>query len=408
MQGDDDRRLDAAVSLGIISADQASAIRGLAPARAAPERALPAGGATLGYLLGAITVLVAMGWFLADRWTWLGSGGVLAVGLLYAALFALVARQLYRDGYRVAGAVATVLAVGMAPLVTLAVLDLVGWLGNPSPAACRYPDFAFWTCRAEELIVELVTLAAALIALRQTRAALLLLPIAGIGLRFVFHAADALWRQGLGALSAGWVWVMGASLLLAVAYAVEREQADDDYAVWLHLAAAVSALTAVLMLVGQIEAYRHLLIPLALLAFAFSLRMARAVWTVVGLIWFVAYLGWLAGEVFRETPFFPIVLAALGIGVIIVTVWIQRHSAQLVARFGDVQAAGRPRFPGGVALLLLPLLVAAWQMPAAVRVDVAERAESDARLAQSRARARRVGPERPPWRIEETPRPRQP
>lgn len=413
-----DRRLDAAVSLGIITAAQAQAIRDLVPPRAsdaASERALPTGAAFLGYVLGAITVLVAMAWFLADRWDWLGAGGVLAVALLYAAVFWFVSRRLSREGFPLAAAVTTTLAVGMVPLVTLSLIELTGWLARPSAAACQYPDFTFWPCRAEEVLVELTTLAAALIAFRATGASLLVLPVAGIALRFVFHASDVLWRQGLGAMSAGWVWVIGASLLLAVAYATDRRTDDRSPALWLHLVAAVAANAAVLLLVGQIENYRHLLIPLALLAFFFALRMARAVWTVVGLIWFVAYLGWLAGEVFEDTPFFPIVLAALGIGVIIVTVWIQRNSARLVQRFGGLQGSGKPAIPGGVALLLIPLVVAVWQLPVAVQVDQAVRAEMDARQAQFRRRARQpairvpateAGPARRPPRPtgrEETP-----
>lgn len=406
MEGDDDRRLDAAVSLGIITAEQARAIRDLVPRRApAPQRAMPTGAAFLGYVVGAITVLVAMTWFLADRWEWLGPGGVLTVALLYVAVFWLVSRRLTQEGFRLAAAIATTLAVGMVPLVTLSLLELTQWLAEPSPAACRYPDFVFWPCRAEELLVELTTLGAALLVFRTTRVSLLVLPIAGIGLRFVFHAADVLWRQGLGALSAGWVWVIGASLLLAAAYEADRRTEDRAIGLWLHLVAAIAANAAVLLLVGQIENYRHLLIPLALLAFVFALRMARAAWTVVGLIWFVAYLGWLAGEVFEDSPFFPIVLAALGIGVIILTVWIQRNSARLVARFGGLQGQGKPVVPGGVALLLIPVAVALWQLPVAAEVDRAVRAEADARQEMYRRRALRMGNRAPTAAREAVPPP---
>lgn len=400
-----DRRLDAAVSLGIITAAQAQEIRDLVPPRDAAaqsaERAMPTGAPFLGYVLGALTVLVAMAWFLADRWDWLGPGGVLAVSVLYALLFWSVARRLSREGFPLAASVATTLAVAMVPLATLATLELTQWLLRPPAGACRYPDFTFWPCRAEELLVELTTVAAALLALRVTGATLLVLPVAAIALRFVFHAADVLWRHGLGALSAGWVWVIGASLLLAAAYETDRRSAERAPGVWLHLVAAIAANAAVLMLVGQIENYRHLLIPLALLAFVLALRMARAVWTAVGLLWFVVYLGWLASDVFRETPFFPIVLAALGIGVIVLTVWIQRNSARLVERFGGLQGAGRPAVPGGVAVLLLPVVVALWQLPVAVQVDRAVRAETDAHREQARRRTesearKSPAPETPP------------
>ncbi len=43
---------------------------------------------------------------------------------------------------------------------------------------------------------------------------------------------------------------------------------------------------------------------------------------------------------------------------IVATVWVQRHADTLVARFGGVTSDGRPRFPGGIPLLLAPALVA--------------------------------------------------
>ncbi len=378
MEGNDDRRLDAAVSLGIITAAQAQAIRDLVPARpdVAPR---PIGAATIGYVLGALTVLIAMGWFLADRWTWLGAGGVLAVAVLYAALFLVVAWRLRGEGFAQASGFSVLLAVGMVPIAVVAINELAGWFAAPPAGACGYPDFMLWNCRGEEIVVELATLAAALFALRQVRFSLLVLPVAAILLRFLFHAADALGRFGFGAVSAAWVWVMGASLLTAAAYeTARRQQGDEDFALWLHLAAAVAAAAASVMLIGRFNAFRHLLVPAALVAFAFSLRMGRFVWTLLGMAWFVAYLGWLASEVFRDTPFFPIVLAALGVGVIIATVWVQRNSASLVARFGGLAADGRPSFPGGVGLILLPVLVAALRLPGAAELDRADRAAAEA------------------------------
>jgi hypothetical protein len=396
VDGDDDRRLDAAVSLGIISQEQAQAIRDLTPERAAEPAPRAPTAATLGYVLGAVTVLIAMGWFLADRWEWLGAGGVLAVTALYATLFLVVARRLRADGYPQAGGFAVLLAVAMAPVATVAINELVGWFPHPGPGVCGDTDFVFWACRGEEITVELVTLAAALFALRAVRFSLLMLPVAVLALRFLFHVGAALTGAGLGSASSGWMWMIGASLLTASAYATERAQrGDEDFALWVHLVAAVSASVAALLLVGAFESFRHLLVPGAFVAFAFSLRMKRFAWTLLGMAWFVAYLGWLAGEVFADTPFFPIVLAALGIGVIIATVWVQRNSAALVARFGGITSDSRPSFPGGIPLLLLPVVVALMQLPGAAVLDRAARRESDARRDALRAQIKRENPNGP-------------
>lgn len=123
----DDRRLDAAVSLGIITAEQAAQIRALTPRRAPPPAAAPIGASVLAYGIGAITVLVAMGWFLADRWEYLGAGGVLAVVTTYGALFALVAVRMRREGFTLAEGVASLLTVAMVPLAVLALSELLPW-----------------------------------------------------------------------------------------------------------------------------------------------------------------------------------------------------------------------------------------------------------------------------------------
>ncbi len=388
---DDDRRLDAAVSLGIITAAQAAQIRALTPARAPLRLPRALGGSVLAYALGAITVLIAMGWFLADRWDYLGAGGVLAVVTVYGALFVLVAWRMRREGFQVAEGVAALLAVALVPLAVIALNDLLDWLPEPNASGCGRsygPSplfFDFWVCRGLEVTIELAVLAAALIAWRITRFSIFALVVGAVGMRFVFHlVAAATGGQSQGS-AAGWTWVICASLMVASAYVADRQREDArDIGLWLHALAAVAAATASAMLLNQFDGFRQLLLPAAFVAFAFSLRMRRAGWTLLGLAWFVAYLGWLAAEVFRDTPVFPIVLAALGIGVIVATVWVQRNRERLAARFGGLDSEGQPSFPGGVALLLLPALVAALQLPGAVELDQAIRRDQQAQTTAAR------------------------
>jgi hypothetical protein len=359
----EDRRLEAAVALGIITAAQAAAIRDLAPAGGSARKDAEAprafNAATIAYVIGAITVVVAMGWFLADRWEWLGAGGVLAVAVLYAALFLLVARVLGREGFQTAAGFAVLLAVLMTPVASVALNELMGWFTSRRAEGCYYPDFLFWNCRGEEFVVELATALAALVALRFRRFSLLVAPLIAVALRMLFHAGDALGRNGAGDATAGWVWVVGASLLAAAAYATDRRQrGDEDFALWLHVAAVMAGVAATTQLLQPYREFRHLMVPGAFIAFAAALTMRRFPWLLLGMGWFVFYLAWLASDVFRESPFFPIVLAALGILVIVATVWVQRNAASLMARFGGVTSDGRPRFPGGIPLLLAPALVA--------------------------------------------------
>lgn len=377
----DDRRLKAAVALGIISAEQSDAIRAIAPARDpstrdanGPKPVAVFNAASIGYVLGAVTVVAAMTWFLADRWKWLGAGGVLVACALYAAIFLGVAHVLRREGYKVASGFAVLLAVATVAPFVLATNELLHWFEPLPSMVCGYRDFAFWSCRGEELVVELAVAAAALVALRYVRFSLLVLPLAAIAVRMMFHISHAWGLNGTGDAGSGWVWVIGASLLVAAAYATDRRQrGDEDSARWLHLAAAVCAAPATFHLLSATEWYRHLLVAGAFVAFAMALTMRRVVWLLLGMGWFVGYVVWLASDVFKDSPAFPILLAALGIGVIIATVWIQRNAAMLQRRFGTVTSDGRPRFPGGVPLLLTPAVVALLLLPSALREDEEQR-----------------------------------
>lgn len=380
MQQDDDRRLDSAVSLGIITAEQAADIRALTPVRARTlhlPRAL--GAETIGYVLGALTVLVAMGWFLADRWDWLGASGVLAVAVLYAALFLIVGWRLRVEGYPLAANCAVLLSVTMVPVAVVSVNELMGWFAAAVEAACSPAGWDFWRCSGEEIVVEAFTVLALVAVLWRTRFSIAVLPLAVLGVRFVFHVVTYALGTPPGGAMAGWILLMATSLCVTAAYETSRcQQGDEDFALWLHLVAALAASVTASVLIMQVDWYRHLLIPGAFLAFAFSLRMRRFVWSLLGLGWFTSYLGWLAADVFRDTPFFPIILAALGVGGIVATVWIQRNSARLVARFGRLATDGRPSFPGGSVLMVLPILAAMLQLPAARTLDRANRREWDA------------------------------
>lgn len=373
---DADRRLDAAVSRGIISAEQAAQIRALdVHAPVARARTL-VGGTAIAYALGAITVLIAMAWFLADRWDYLGAGGVLAVVTLYAALFGFVSRRLRREGFETASGLAALLTVAMVPLAVIALSELFTWFTPPVDRRCVGRGYSlvywfdFWSCRGLEIVVELATLAAAAFAWRLTRFAPFALVITGLAMRFVFHLAEYVTDGHADVIAMAWLWMICASLAVSVAYVLDRRGARD-LALWVHLIAAIAAAVTSITLLSQAEALRHLLLPAAFIAFTFSLRMRRGVWTLLGLAWFVAYLGWLANDVFRSTPVFPIVLAALGIAVIVATVWVQRNRERIAARIGGLDSGVTPSYPGGLVLMLLPVAIALWHLPTAVAADQA-------------------------------------
>ena len=87
--------------------------------------------------------------------------------------------------------------------------------------------------------------------------------------------------------------------------------------------------------------------PFVALALVFaSLYLRRRTHLVFGILTAFLYLLYLAGEVFEEAAVFPIVLAVLGGGVILMTVWLQRRFPALVGRVNALRASDRPGLPG--------------------------------------------------------------
>lgn len=387
--------LDVGLARGIITAEQRAQLQALLgetesaePSREA-ERAF--NGIAIAYAVGALVVLFAFGWFMVDRWKVLGDGGVFALSVTYAAIFLLVAQVLKREGFPFARGVATLLAVGMAPLAMWA---LMRWIGLWSPeldAVCAKTPHPFALCQGQPMAIEFAAVAAALIAMRQMRFSPLMIPIAVVSVTLPERLLRE-WAPGAGfdGAAMGWRWVIVASVLAAAAYLMDRNRRDEDYGFWMWLSVAVAAWFGCLMLFQFDHSLRWYLGPVSLLAITASVILRRRALLVVGLFGVFGFLAWLAGDVFKVTTAFPIVLAMIGVAIIVLTVWIQKRFPSVIQRMaGD---PSRPaHFPGGVLALLAPAFLGVLLMQDAARIDRDEAADrrSRAHAMASRNRARR-------------------
>ncbi|HEY4658547.1 MAG TPA: hypothetical protein VIH11_03455, partial [Gemmatimonadaceae bacterium] len=353
-----DELLRKGVEQGIINDTQRAALAALdTEGTTGREAARGFNAITVAYGVGALIVLFAFGWFLVDRWKVLGDGGLLGVSLLYAALFLVAARVLAREGFPTARGVAVLLAVGMTPLAMRALGRWVGIWPADLLGTCGGAYTPFFPCEAEPLTIELTAAVAALVALRRVPFSPLVVPAVVAGLLIPSHLVQAFADFEWGSAATGWTALLSASLVLVVAYVLDQRRKGQEYAVWLHLGAAVTGLIACLQLFDAYRDLRHVTGVVALLAFAGAVYLRRRVYLALGAVLAFAYLAWLAAEVFRVTLAFPLVLAVLGLGIIIAAVWIQRRFPAIVARAGGAEQTPR-RFPGGVAALLAPALLA--------------------------------------------------
>lgn len=379
-------QLQRAVTQGIISPEQRDAILALPDERAGLEAHRGVNAATIAYWAGGIAVLFAFGWFLIARWEVLGAGGVLAATLLYAALFVWSARVFEQHGFPYAATLGTLLAVGMVPIITWAVLSLAGWWDPfPSPRQGLYgqPLTVAWD-DLRWLPIELMTILASLVAIGRRRAGILALPIAisigyaGVHVMRLFLESDVQGAMG------GRVPLLVAVVLLGIGYAADVRAADDtDYAVWFYAAGLVMLAIAMLDFSGESSRIAaHTTLALAILFAVAAVRLRRRLFLVAAFAGFIGYLSYLTFSEFPKTLSLPVVLATFGLLVIILTVWLQRRYPDLARR---AASARRKPLPGAPIALVGGLLIAVTMIATNVPAAHARVAEQHQREAVNRA-----------------------
>jgi hypothetical protein len=358
---------------GVIDATQSDALRSIAGEIAGGADALAAEAGVevspvatesrrvfnpviIAYSAGALLVLFALGWFLADRWRDLGAGGVLAVSAIYTAAFAVTAQQLRRRGFRVGGGLAATLAVIMTPVWAWAILRLAGeWPPNDyNDPLTRYQP---WMA-SRWIVLELATIGAGLIAARRVRFFTIATPIAVAFVAFLIHLGGAIGDPDTSWFLMPYYACLVGCLTFGVAYAIDRRQPTaEDYAVWFYLAAMMSLVVGYIGVWNSIGVWRHALPFVGAVFVVAALYLRRRVLLLAAGLAEFGYLTYLAFDVFRRVVALPIALAGLGLLVIAATVWVQRRFPVLVARISSAGPSDK-RLPGGPVAVLGPIAIA--------------------------------------------------
>lgn len=419
--------LDRAVRSGIITAAQREQLETLAaghvPERAAAGRSHERAPLVLvAYTAGALAVLFAFGWFLVERWRVLGPEGVLAVVLVYAAIFAATSWWLARHQFPLAAAFAALLAVGMTPVATWAVLRLTGyWQGPPDADRPGAPPFAAWSTISRWAIIELTTALAALVTYRSVRFAPLALPVAIAGWLAPLHIGAVFVDPLIADSMFGWGSLVTGSALLLVAYFMERGTRREhartrgglafDTAGWVYRVFLVAYFFGLTAAWNDSAIIRHGLLVLAALGVTLALSLGRRELLAASVVAFISYLGYLAFDLFERVLSFPVVLASFGIALILLTVAVQRRWPSLSARLSSARA-GERRLPGDyaipVALLVTTVALLTLAPPKATERLWREHREQLKAIRDEGARRRQAGGVHPRRRQAETVPPRRP
>jgi hypothetical protein len=297
-------------------------------AEPAPETRKGLNAVTVAYYFGAMLMISACAWFLGDKWEALGPRGVFVTVLLYGLVALRLGLWLRRKGYVVGGGLLVTVAVCLVPLLTYTVEDMLGlW---PAARPGEYQEF-YPRVHGSWIVMELATMAAALVALRHVKFGFLTAPLAYSVWFFSMDVAEWVFGQSLTRGQRCWVSVLVGVLTILVGYGLERTHRrpgvprTEDFAFWCYLFGLLAFWCGLTFMESGSELGRvvYALVNVGLVGL--GVRLRRAVFVVFGVLGVHVYLGHLAYEVFKDSVLFPFALALLGLSVILVTVLAQKY-----------------------------------------------------------------------------------
>ncbi|WP_372661250.1 DUF2157 domain-containing protein [Hydrogenophaga sp.] len=292
--------------------------------------------------IGAMTLFMTLGWELFGPW------GVfaLAAGYLVAAL--LVANNLLGKGLRIPAGILATLAVCLVPLAVWALQNGLGFWPEGGPDSYRdFHRYIDWRW----LSLELSTLAVAVVLLWRYQLPFMVMPVAVTIWYLSMDVAHMLMQK----IGFDWQFTRDVSLvfgLLTCALAVWvdvrsrsaiRVHERQDFAFWLYLFGAIMFWGGLSLRESDSELNKLVYAGINVFLIFLGAAIGRRVFTVLGAIGVAAYLGHLAYRVFEDSLLFPFALTLLGLAVVALGIWWQRHEEAIHHTLsGFVPASLRP------------------------------------------------------------------
>ncbi|MBM3108279.1 DUF2157 domain-containing protein [Pseudomonas sp. P66] len=323
----DAKDLARAVSAGVLNPGQDKALLDFLKRQPATQASFQL--AHIAFYFGALLIMGAMGWLLSEAWMRVGDSALLLIALIYIGGFTLVGLLMQRRGQIVPAGVLGAVAVSIVPLAVFAIERLTGFWPLEDTQS-KYHNYYTYV-QGGWLLMEAATVVAGLLMLRLIPFPFIIMPIAGalwfmsMDLSEWFYGDSFDWDQRLTVS----LW-FGLAVLLVFLLIDGRTR--QDYAFWGYLAGLLAFWLGLSMMESDSELSKALycLINLGLMALAVLLR--RAMFMVFGAMGVAAYLGYLSYDVFAESLLFPVVLTLIGLGVIALGVFYQKHREALSVR----------------------------------------------------------------------------
>ncbi|WP_116473484.1 DUF2157 domain-containing protein [Zobellella maritima] len=278
------------------------------------------------YYLGGLMAIGAMSLFMTLGWQQFGGWALVTTGLLYALAGLGLTEWFRARRLFIPTGICAVLVVVLTPLTLYGWQYAQGWWEPGGP----YP-MLFGSGHWRPLSLELATLAVAAIMLWRYRLPLLMLPLAATLWFLVLDTSGWLLDERPEVQQWASLWC---GLLMTMA-AIRIELANDsrqDFAFWLYLWGGTTFWAGLSLLqLGGNEPGPEYLVGNLLMILLGTLLVRRILVGLGGLgtAWYLGYLAW---EVFADSLLFPLALTAIGLAVMGLGIFWQRHQRRLTER----------------------------------------------------------------------------
>jgi len=325
-----------AVRDGIISEDQCSRIMTLdnKPGSGQAEGKKGLNYIMAFYYFGALIIIFAFTYFLVSQWDQLSTWLILAIGLIFQVVcFGMGGYLRKKLNYKISGGLLVTAAIAITPLVVYSLEKIFGiWpVAKSGLDSAAYKDY-WMLIKPCWVYIEIITLAVAIAVLYWVRFSFIVVLIGHTAWFLSMDLAELiLGTQNYGEAfweARKWISIIIGAVMIAIARLLNR-RTDEDYSFWLFLYGLLifTTATAFNWLNNELSALLYFVIHIMFVVF--SVRWQRATLMVFGALGIYIYLGHLAWSIFKNSPFFPIALALIGLLMILGTVSFQRNKDKL-------------------------------------------------------------------------------
>ncbi len=287
------------------------------------------------YYLGGMIAIGAMTLFMNLGWESFGGWGIFFISLLYAGIGLKLTSKFQQKGHAIPAGICATFVVVLTPLAIYGLQQALGlW---PDASVYReYHKYIKW----HWLYMELGTLAVGAILAWHYKYPFLLMPIA-VTLWYLSMDIAAMLVGGRADFELRALVSMYFGLLITLlAFWVDiRSRKTMDYAFWLYLFGVIAFWGGMTAQHSDSELSRFIYFCINLGLIGIGVLLVRRVFVVFGAIGGSIYLGHLASSVFRDGWMFPIILTAVGLGIIYLGILWQRNEQAITERARSILPA---------------------------------------------------------------------